>query len=394
MADTAACAALPLAETRIELNHIALEAKGRLEVSKTGDILYSFPADFDAVYKAHGARLALEKTLAGIVHLLFLGLRVSFGILLVASFVTIVVVFAVALLFIILGIGAAEGADGDLDGMGLDFDFFDLGELGMFFSWRSITGGDDSEKSIKYLGLQVEEPNRGFFCNCFSFLFGDGDPNKDVLDKQWQYVADLIRLCNGVVTAEQVSPYLRNGRADEEGILPVLIRFDGIPEVTEQGNIVYMFPSLQVTAMDPKLAALPSCLQEEFWKFSKLSMERLQWVFFFAGANLCGAYALWRHLDWFQPLIPYAAQVNWLMMYAVFFMSFPIVRELLNNIRNVFIDANNRLRVRQAQALSSRENQEKILAAQAYAQKKIVLSREQVYYSTGKDLLEQEFDQM
>lgn len=387
---------MPLAQARIALNKLAHDAGGQLEVSKAGDILYSFPANFESVYNKTGLRLALQNTFSGAKNTIFYILRISFGVLLVASFITIAVVFAIALVFIIMGIGAAEGADGDLDGMDLDFDFFDLSELGVFFSWNIFTGQEtlDDSQSVRYLGMEVEQPNRGFFYNCFSFLFGDGDPNKKILDKQWKYLAELIRLCNGVVTTEQLAPYLQDTRTDDKGIFPALVRFEGIPEVTDKGNIVYTFPSLQVTAIDPKLVDLPVSLQEEQWKFSQLPMERLQWVFFFAGANLCGAYALSRHLHWFQPLVPYATLINWIMIYAIFFMGFPILRQLANNFRNTLIDSRNQLRFRQAKALAEPSNQQKIIESQKYAQKKIVLSRQQMEYSTGKDLLDQEIEQM
>ncbi|MBY0356827.1 MAG: hypothetical protein K2W82_02395 [Candidatus Obscuribacterales bacterium] len=395
-ADVAAAAALPLAQTRIELNKVAFETLGKLEVSKSGEILYSFPSDFEAVYNASGVRKFLQMILAKVSAALFYCLRISFGILLIASFITISLVFIVALVFIIFGIGASEGADGDMDGFELDADFFDWQELLIFFSWSVFTGGEtQAERPVEYLGMQVEQPNQGFFSNCFSFLFGDGDPNKKTSDLQWQNIAQLIRLCNGVVTAEQLAPYLLSAKMNDHAVFPVLVRFEGIPEVTDGGRIVYTFPSLQITAADySRLIKLPENLQEEFWKFSKLPLERLQWVFFFAGANLCGAYALWKHIDWFQPLMPYAEQVKLGLIYAIFFMGFPILRQIVNNMRNVFIDARNRIRAKRAEELMNAENQKAIVEAQEYAQKLTVLTKEQVAYSTDKDLLEQELDQL
>jgi len=63
--------------------------------------------------------------------------------------------------------------------------------------------------------------------------------------------------------AEQLAPFLdppspkdvdtytvREGEAlvDESFILPVLTRLSGRPEVTEDGNIIYVFPDLMTSA--------------------------------------------------------------------------------------------------------------------------------------------------
>ncbi|GKE92825.1 hypothetical protein Tco_1573920, partial [Tanacetum coccineum] len=63
-----------------------------------------------------------------------------------------------------------------------------------------------------------------------------------------QYIASN----GGVVTAEELAPYLDVESAektdDDSYILPVLLRFDGQPQVDEEGNILYGFPLLQRTA--------------------------------------------------------------------------------------------------------------------------------------------------
>ena len=84
----------------------------------------------------------------------FFMVRVSFGILLIASFITIVIVFTVALVFILCGIGATEAADGDLGNFSadLDFDFFDWDELGTFFVWSTLAGGQTPTSPVDYFG--------------------------------------------------------------------------------------------------------------------------------------------------------------------------------------------------------------------------------------------------
>lgn len=392
MADLAARSGLPLATARIELNKMALDTKGKLEVSKKGDILYTFSKDFEAVYEAKGTRLLLQKIWKQVCEIGFYMLRVSFGVLMIASFITISVVFACALCVILIGLG--EAGDGDLEAE-LGFDFFEIGDLGMFFAWSTIFQArtPDSYQGDKYMGMDIDVPDRGFFYNCFSFLFGDGDPNAGKLDEQWMLLAEVIRRNNGVVIPEQIAPFTLNNKTDSNAMLPILVHFDGSPEVTETGNIAYIFPSLQVTAQRPGIGEIPHCLKEENWKFSNLPAEKLHWVFFFAGANLCGAYALYHHLSWFEVLLPYSNIVCMIMLYAMFFMGLPIVRQCFNIGRNVMVDMRNQLRAKAAANLQTPAMQQKIGEVFQFAQKRVVMTQEQMVYTTERDALEQHFEQ-
>ena len=75
-----------------------------------------------------------------------------------------------------------------------------------------------------------------------------------------------IQARGGVVTAEELAPYLDppvfgtgiaaraegisidRSPLDESFVVPVLVRFNGHPEVDEGGNLLYTFPQLQTTS--------------------------------------------------------------------------------------------------------------------------------------------------
>ena len=109
--------------------------------------------------------------------------------------------------------------------------------------WRS------QRKAARGQGLNFVEA-------IFSVVFGDGNPNDDFEDARYQRLAQLIRDNGYALTAEQLAPFLDLPAQDEEDIvtrdesfvLPVLQQFRGVPEVTEDGDLVYLFPDLSSTA--------------------------------------------------------------------------------------------------------------------------------------------------
>ena len=95
----------------------------------------------------------------------------------------------------------------------------------------------------------------------FSYVFGDGDPNKGLEDEQLRRAAQIIRESGGAVAAEQLSTILDppdlalltaldsntgggvggvgGAVVDEQWMLPAIIKLGGRPEVTDDGDIVY-----------------------------------------------------------------------------------------------------------------------------------------------------------
>lgn len=127
------------------------------------------------------------------------------------------------------------------------------------------------------------EQRMGFLQSVYSFVFGDGNPNSDYEEDRWQQVASVIRQNGGVVTAEQLAPYLdppedweptgsrETTVADESFILPALLRFGGEAEVDDKGNLLYRFSELQKTATSislPADGAVEDAALESKWKFS------------------------------------------------------------------------------------------------------------------------------
>ena len=105
------------------------------------------------------------------------------------------------------------------------------------------------EKRSYYAAMEGAK-DMDFLEAVFSFVFGDGDPNADFERKRWALVGLCIQKNDGVVTAEQLAPFLDRdelsiGTDDESFVLPALTRFNGAPEVDPaSGEIVYRFEDL------------------------------------------------------------------------------------------------------------------------------------------------------
>jgi hypothetical protein len=96
----------------------------------------------------------------------------------------------------------------------------------------------------------------------FSFVFGDGDPNQDYEEGRWRALGQYIQRRNGVVTAEEMAPFLdppvpdaasvsgSSGiETDDSFVLPALVKFGGEPFVDDAGHLLYRFPSFQRTVI-------------------------------------------------------------------------------------------------------------------------------------------------
>ena len=95
----------------------------------------------------------------------------------------------------------------------------------------------------------------GFITRFYSFVFGDGNPNFDIEKRQLQKAISVIRENKGIICAEQLAPYLNPPKiedvqkkeddgstiVDESWMIETMIKLDGEPIVTEDGDIIYDF---------------------------------------------------------------------------------------------------------------------------------------------------------
>jgi hypothetical protein len=320
-ADVASLAGIDLRAAQQGVMTLASIVGGDLEVTKDGDIVYVFPSNFRNILRSRSVAQRVREAFTVVWPVLFYIIRVSFGVLLLAS---IVLVFSsIAILSASTSSESRSDRDRDRDDRQVNFGahraffdiFYGLDTLFDVFAFRrsgygyyytnaapSYTVYDAHAEQPAQRGVsQVQDKNgyeqsvqMGFLEAIFSFLFGDGDPNNNFATAQLKAASQVIRENGGAVIAEQLAPYLdapapgevgisgaaQDGESaivDESFILPVVTRLGGIPRVNEDGEIVYVFQDLQLTAIDDTAAAaelldLPN--PDEFSSVSTADLKR------------------------------------------------------------------------------------------------------------------------
>lgn len=441
-AQVAASTGMPLARTVQLLNTVAADTDGDLLVSERGEIQYKFAKNFQDKYFTDKVKKVFFTTAIVLFEAGFFALRVSFGVMLVLSLLVIVLLF-IALIAAALGDAAGGGDSGG--GGGGDFGLpdvggFDVSTIANGFAWHYGPGHQESLYSREY----ADEKQANFFLEVFSFLFGDGHPNSNHDKLRWQYIAKLIVDKGGVVTEEEVKPYLDDAKS---GILPVLVRFNGRPEVTENGGIVYVFSELAQQSpaildalalpskteaaqskirtrnearyyemvIKPQEALLktaqpereklslraiqrPAFVKENLWEFSQFPLSSNLWVTTLAAINLCGSYWLYKHIATSNLLHHYAALIDCLLAYAVIFVALPFCRLIFNWVANISIEKRN-IERQKAYAAIERPHAELRRTMEEGAKLRHELGLEinkapgKIVYTTERENLEQEFEQ-
>ncbi|GAB0494318.1 hypothetical protein MMPV_005610 [Pyropia vietnamensis] len=428
-ADVAAGAGISMDDAQRELVALASITNGAMDVSEAGDLAWRFPKDVKAALLSGSARARLQSLVDTAWPLIYSGIRTGFGVLLLVS----IVVTFVSIFALIAAASSSSGGDRDdrrRGGGGMvflspgrvfgpsPFDMFYYQPYGTYYGRRAARGAPVRPSG----GAQEGDTNgMSFLQAVFSFVFGDGDPNIDLENRRWRRVAAAIRASDGAVSAVQLAPLLdlpanvegdtpalSASAVDEQYMLPVLTRFDGHPEVTDEGDIVYVFPSLTTTASTggrTELAGTASTgssayLQEKEYVFSEASPFQRLAAALLGGVNVVGALALGSLLssvrtaaltpDGVALVSTISTLFPALAAYAGIYAIVPAVRVWWNRLRNRSIRERNDRRLRAARRLAGdREARRRVEGAAAYRQAKVIVGDADVVYSTDRETAEQ-----
>jgi hypothetical protein len=381
---------------------LASDAGGHLQVAESGEIAYLFPKNFRSILRNKFLRLQLQEWWEKVWRVLFYLIRISFGIVLLLS---IVLIF-VAIALIVIGINSSSdnnsggGGRSHSGGGGGGFSM-PLFWIGPDIFWFFDPGYDQRYRRQR---ASSERSEMNFLEAIFSFLFGDGNPNADLEERRWQEIATVIRNSRGAVAAEQIAPYLDDigegyKRELEDYMLPVLTRFNGRPEVSPDGEIVYHFPELQTTAKAREAHSVPAYLRERLWRFSQASSGQIMLAIGLGAMNFVGALVLGSLLKGgiaakLGGLVAFVQSSYWLLLaYGIGFLAIPLIRYFWIQWKNSQLEAHNQKRQEQAIALNQADAalQKKLAYAQQFAAQNVI-NQEDLVYTSETDLIDQEIE--
>ncbi|MTJ08453.1 hypothetical protein [Anabaena sp. UHCC 0204] len=391
--DVATQVGLNVAEVNQGLLGLAADAGGHLQVAESGDVVYQFPRNFRDILRNKYLQMRLQEWWKKVWSVLFYLIRISFGILLVASILLITVT-----IIIIMTASSDRDNDNRSSSSSRGFNFFFFPDLFWYFSPNYRDRYQERRRE------QGENSEMNFFEAVFSFLFGDGNPNANLEERRWEEIGAVISNNQGAVVAEQIAPYLDDigetyQQEYEDYMLPVLVRFNGRPQVSAEGQIVYYFPELQVRASKKPRRSISEYLHEFSWQFSAASSGQLMLSAGLGGVNLIGALILGNLLRngtiaaQVGGLVAFVQGIYGLLLaYGTGFLAIPLIRYFWIKWRNDQISTRNHQRQERARLLASADSslQKKIAFAREFATEKVI-GKDDSVYSTETDLLEQEF---
>lgn len=485
---------LPVLEVTNQLNLIATETGADLKVSSVGKIEYIFKPTFQNEFllnsmrktSSHLTNLVLNILIvsAKLVHLAALAIfRASVGLLMIASVVAVIVFVVIAIIKrlehgadgavdVVAGDAGASGAAGwTLLALLHFFRFFLTDWLYDWWFWDRYYMSDyrpflpkrkaKREKNYFYSesywvdsffdfsNLEESKENQkektrkqrragerfDFLTICFQFVFGGTDLNLDLEERNWKYIAATIKNNNGIVVAEQIAPFLDDISLDSEyWMIPVLCRFQGIAEVSDNGSIIYVFPQFRPsinratpkavpfsktelqnlydsarnrrTKTDlPKLASaqmqvsraveVPSFKVEEIVPFVDFEANRLFGAILMALIEICGSVYLFINIHTLPWLVPYEPLIVFMLIYGLLFLIVPVIRYFFllqankkREMRNSkCFDAYTRLHAKKGKIAQKLEDAEDL----KHSYEILFEDREETTYTTQKDLLDQQF---
>jgi hypothetical protein len=244
VADIVGRTSLPLAMVKELVPKVADEYSARLQVTESGEILYSFPRGFKSKYRGAGVfmRNLLEKIGKGVTMFSSWLFKVWIMVMLVGYF-ALFMLLALAALVISIGGGSSSSSDSRSGrGGGLYF------ASGIFNFIMRIWFYSELTKSLDpyYYGSKQRRPkSRPLHKAIFSFVFGDGDPNADWETKEKRAVIAYLQANKGVISLPEFVMLTGKKQLEaEEAISAYCAEFGGSPEATGDGTIVYRFDEL------------------------------------------------------------------------------------------------------------------------------------------------------
>jgi hypothetical protein len=244
VADISAGTGLPLQTVQELAPRVADEYSGRLEVTESGEILYSFPRGFASRYrgffpffKRTAGRYARFLAAAGTV------LFKAWIMVMLLGYFLLFMAIALASLFISLSANSRGSDNRSRRGGGayMVSGIFNMIIRLWFYSELTRSYNPDYRRAPD----RSRPKGRPLHKAIFSFVFGDGGPDAGWAEKEKKAFIAYVQDHRGVVSLPElmVLTALPPEQA-ESRITALCAEFGGSPEATEEGAVVYRFDKL------------------------------------------------------------------------------------------------------------------------------------------------------
>ena len=246
IADMTASTALPLSQVREMLPRAADEFSANLAVTESGEIIYSFPRGFVSRYR--GPAVFLKKLFGR----LSKGLKTA-GIFLFKIWIMVMLIgyfilfLAIAAASLVLSV-AAQSKNSGSQRRGNVFmgpNIFNLIFRLWFYSELTRT----YDRSYYPRSGEVKKKSRPLHRAIFSFIFGDGEPNKDWKNRENKALIAYIQANKGIISLPEFMAISgKDSNTASQELMTFCVEYGGSPEATEDGTIVYRFEDLLLRA--------------------------------------------------------------------------------------------------------------------------------------------------
>jgi len=241
--------ALPINTVRETVPKVADEYSARLQVTESGEILYSFPNGFKSKYRGFraGLRRFSEKALKWLKIAGKNIFKVWIMVMLVGYFALFMLIALAALLLSMVSNQNSESRSDSRGGGGLFFTSAILNTIVRIWFYSELVKTVDRG----YYGNRAPPKPKGkpLYKAIFSFIFGDDDPNGDWLSKEKQVVIAHLQNNRGVISLPEFMILTGfDPQTAESKITAYCAEFGGLPEATEDGTVVYRFDELLLRA--------------------------------------------------------------------------------------------------------------------------------------------------
>src|SRR5215831_8907273 len=256
-ADAITVSGLPSYLVDDSLDRLLKRYKSRLEVTDEGELLYSFDP---ALVRRDQPTLAERMRDVGRA-LAKVGVWV-FKAWITVTLIAYVVVFVALAIAVMFGGGQDRRRDDDrgFGGGGMGWLWWFL--MPDWMTGRGYGYGYGYQRTDAW-GRPIEAqrprgelggPKKKFIYSVFDFVFGPARPEPDKLADEREILA-YLRAHDGRITAtDLVSMFGWSYSKAEEEVTRLLVDYDGDPEVTDDGVIIYQFPRLLKSANETALS--------------------------------------------------------------------------------------------------------------------------------------------